>query len=89
MAGLEACLKAGADIIVNTDADNQYCADDIPKLIEPILSGKAEIVVGSRPITEIKYFSLILATDYLLGGLQSFPKYRKKLFQGFLIKRTF
>jgi glycosyltransferase involved in cell wall biosynthesis len=57
MAGIEACLKANADIIVNTDADNQYCADDIPKLIEPILSGRAEIVVGARPIQQIKHFS--------------------------------
>lgn len=58
MAGLEACLKAGADVIVNTDADNQYYADDIPKLIEPILLGKAEIVIGARPINQIKHFSL-------------------------------
>jgi glycosyltransferase involved in cell wall biosynthesis len=57
MAGLEASLRAGADIIVNTDADNQYCADDIPSLIEPILMGKAEIVIGARPITEIRHFS--------------------------------
>lgn len=57
MAGLDACLKAGADIIVNTDADNQYCADDIPKLIEPILKGEAEIVVGARHIDEIEHFS--------------------------------
>jgi glycosyltransferase involved in cell wall biosynthesis len=57
MAGLEACIKAGADIIVNTDADNQYNADDIPKLIEPILSGNAEIVVGARSISDIKHFS--------------------------------
>lgn len=59
MAGLEACLKAGADIIVNTDADNQYCAADIPKLVEPILRGEAEIVVGARPIRQIKHFSPI------------------------------
>jgi len=57
IAGLEACLRAGADVIVNTDADNQYCADDIPSLIEPILSGKAEIVIGARPISEIAHFS--------------------------------
>ncbi len=57
MAGLEASLKAGADIIVNTDADNQYCADDIPKLIGPILRGEAEIVIGARPIQEIEHFS--------------------------------
>ncbi len=57
MTGLTACVERSADIIVNTDADNQYCADDIPELIEPILSGKAEIVVGSRPIAETKHFS--------------------------------
>jgi glycosyltransferase involved in cell wall biosynthesis len=57
MAGIEASLIAGADIIVNTDADNQYCAEDIPKLIEPILSGRAEIVIGTRPIGKIKHFS--------------------------------
>ena len=57
LAGLDAGLRAGADIIVNTDADNQYCADDIPKLIGPILKGEAEIVVGARPIAEIEHFS--------------------------------
>ena len=57
MAGIEACLKEGADIIVNTDADNQYCADDIPKLVRPILEGSAEIVIGARPIQNIKHFS--------------------------------
>ena len=57
MAGIELALKAGADIIVNTDADNQYCAEDIPKLIQPILEGTADIVVGARPIQEIKDFS--------------------------------
>ena len=58
MAGLEACLKAGADIIVNTDGDNQYCADDIPELIQPILDGKAEMVIGARPIGDIEHFSV-------------------------------
>lgn len=57
MAGLDACLKNGADIIVNTDADNQYCADDIPKLIQPILEYKADIVIGERPIDETEHFS--------------------------------
>jgi glycosyltransferase involved in cell wall biosynthesis len=57
MAGLEASLKAGADIIVNTDADNQYCADDIPKLITPILEGSVDIVIGARPIGETEHFS--------------------------------
>ncbi len=68
MAGLEASLGAGADIIVNTDADNQYCADDIPKLIEPILSGKADIVVGSRPVAEIEHFSPIKKILQKLGS---------------------
>lgn len=57
MAGLDACLKNGADIIVNTDADNQYCADDIPKLIQPILDKKADIVIGERPIDDTQHFS--------------------------------
>jgi glycosyltransferase involved in cell wall biosynthesis len=68
MTGLEASLLAGADIIVNTDADNQYCADDIPKLIEPILSGRAEIVIGTRPISKIKHFSPIKKFLQKLGS---------------------
>lgn len=57
MAGLDACLRNGADIIVNTDADNQYCAGDIPKLIRPILDKRADIVIGERPIDETEHFS--------------------------------
>lgn len=57
MAGLDACLKNGADIIVNTDADNQYCAEDISKLIQPIMDKKADIVIGERPIDETAHFS--------------------------------
>jgi hypothetical protein len=57
MAGIDACLKLGADVIVNTDADNQYSAGDIPKLVEPILKGEAQIVIGCRPIGEIAHFS--------------------------------
>jgi glycosyltransferase involved in cell wall biosynthesis len=68
LAGLEASLNAGADIIVNTDADNQYCADDIPRLIEPILSGEAEIVVGARPIDEIEGFSFMKKCFQKLGS---------------------
>ena len=68
MAGLETALKAGADIIVNTDADNQYCADDIPKLIQPILDGTAEIVVGARAIQEIDDFSPIKKFLQRLGS---------------------
>jgi glycosyltransferase involved in cell wall biosynthesis len=55
-AGLEACLKRGADVIVNTDADNQYNAQDIPLLIKPILDKKAEVVIGARPISDIRHF---------------------------------
>lgn len=56
-AGLDACLRNGADIIVNTDADNQYVADDIEKLVRPILEGKTDIVIGERPIDETAHFS--------------------------------
>lgn len=57
MAGLDACLRNGADIIVNTDADNQYCGDDIEKLVRPILDGQADIVIGERPIDQTAHFS--------------------------------
>lgn len=55
--GLIACLRLGADIIVNTDADNQYQGQDIPKLVAPILKGEAEIVVGNRQTHNISHFS--------------------------------
>lgn len=57
MAGLDACLRNGADIIVNTDADNQYCGADIEKLIQPILRKEAGMVVGERPIDQTAHFS--------------------------------
>ena len=57
-AGLDSCIKLGADVIVNTDADNQYMAADIPELVAPILAGKSDVVIGARPIDEIKSFSL-------------------------------
>ena len=57
MAGLDAALRQGADIIVNTDADNQYCGEDIGKLIRPILDGEAEVVIGARPIDSTEHFS--------------------------------
>lgn len=59
MTGLDACLRLGADVIVNTDADNQYNAADIPALTAPIVSGEADIVVGARPIATIEHFSPI------------------------------
>lgn len=56
-AGLDMALKLGADIIVNTDGDNQYKCEDISKLIKPILKRKADIVIGSRDIANIEHFS--------------------------------
>lgn len=57
MAGLDACLRNGADIIVNTDADNQYCGEDIEKLVRPIINGETDIVIGERPIDQTEHFS--------------------------------
>jgi len=68
MAGLDACLRLEADVIVNTDADNQYCAADIPKLVEPILAGRADYVIGARPISEIPHFSPIKKLLQKLGS---------------------
>ena len=56
-AGLDASLKLGADVIVNTDADNQYYGGDIPKLVEPIIAGDADMVVGDRETDQIEHFS--------------------------------
>lgn len=68
MAGLDACLRNGADIIVNTDADNQYVGEDIAKLIAPILNGTADIVVGARPIEDTAHFSFIKKLLQRLGS---------------------
>ncbi len=57
IAGIEGCLERGADIIVNTDADNQYNAKDIQRLVEPILAGRAQLVVGDRGVATQEYFS--------------------------------
>ena len=68
MTGLDASLKLGADIIVNTDADNQYCAADIPALVAPILEGRAEYVIGTRPIAWIEHFSPVKKFLQKLGS---------------------
>lgn len=68
MAGLDGALRAGADVIVNTDADNQYCAADIPALVAPVLAGDADIVVGARPISEIEHFSPVKKMLQKLGS---------------------
>ena len=57
MAGIDASLRAGADIIVNTDADNQYSGQDIARLVAPLISGEADIVIGDRNIREIRHMS--------------------------------
>lgn len=59
VAGVDACLDRGADVIVNTDADNQYRGEDVAKLVAAILDGDADLVVGARPIAEIESFSLL------------------------------
>jgi len=66
--GLDECLRLGADIIVNTDADNQYCADDIPKLIKPILENQADIAIGERPISSNRHFSPIKKLLQYIGS---------------------
>jgi glycosyltransferase involved in cell wall biosynthesis len=67
-AGLDASLKLGADVIVNTDGDNQYRAADIPKLVAPILAGRADMVVGDREVATVDHFS---GTKKLLQRLGS------------------
>lgn len=67
-AGLDACLKLGADVIVNTDADNQYCADDIPALVAPIVQGRADMVVGDRNVMEVDEFSAVKKRLQRLGS---------------------
>lgn len=57
MTGIRACLEQGADVIVNTDADNQYNADDIPALVKPLVEGSADMAIGARPINTIEHFS--------------------------------
>lgn len=67
-AGLDACLKLGADVIVNTDADNQYSAADIPKLVLPVVEGRADMVVGDRQVMTIQHFSPLKKSLQRLGS---------------------
>ena len=67
-AGLDACLKLGADLIVNTDADNQYFGGDIPKLVAPILAGEADMVIGDRETDQIEHFSPLKKRLQRLGS---------------------
>ena len=68
VTGLEACVKLGADLIVNTDADNQYESDDIQRLVEPILAGRAQMVVGDRGVAKLTEFSPIKRVLQRLGS---------------------
>ena len=67
-AGLDACLKLGADVIVNTDADNQYFGGDIPKLVAPILDGDADMVIGDREVASLEHFSPLKRRLQRLGS---------------------
>jgi glycosyltransferase involved in cell wall biosynthesis len=67
-AGLDACLKLGADMIVNTDADNQYFGGDIPKLVAPILQGEADMVIGDREVDRLEHFSPLKKRLQRLGS---------------------
>jgi len=78
-AGLEAALLAGADIIVNTDADNQYCGVDVARLVEPILAGRADIVVGDRGVATLDHFSPVKRL------LQRFGSWVVQLASGFAV----
>jgi glycosyltransferase involved in cell wall biosynthesis len=80
LKGIEKSIQLGADIIVNIDADNQYCSNDIEKLVLPIIERKAEIVVGERPISNIKNFSKIKKM------LQKFGSFVVKIVSGTSIK---
>lgn len=68
MTGLQASLALGADVIVNTDADNQYEASDIPLLTAPIIAGQADMVVGARPIDDTEHFSWVKKKLQRLGS---------------------
>jgi glycosyltransferase involved in cell wall biosynthesis len=68
MTGIDAALRQGADVIVNTDADNQYEAADIPLLVDPILKHRADMVIGARPIAQTEHFSWIKKQLQHLGS---------------------
>src|SRR4051794_21657815 len=67
-AGLDACRKLGADVMVNTDADNQYKGEDIGKLVAPVLAGNADMVVGDRQVDTIEHFSPLRKSLQKLGS---------------------
>src|SRR2546428_4979021 len=74
-AGIDTALKLGADVIVNTDADNQYYGPDVAKLVRPILEGRADMVIGDREVTGVEHFSPLKKALQRLGswGLRRAP----------------
>src|SRR6266511_115261 len=78
-AGIDAALKLGADVIVNTDADHQYRAADIPRLVSPILAGRADMVVGDRQVKDVEHFS---ASKKVLQRIGSNPQTRDSRLAG-------
>lgn len=66
--GLDACLRFGADVIVNTDADNQYLAEDIAKLVKPILADEAEMVIGDRGVRDLEHFKPLKRKLQVIGS---------------------
>jgi glycosyltransferase involved in cell wall biosynthesis len=68
VTGMEAALAVGADVIVNTDADNQYCGADVEALIQPILDNRADIVVGDRGVAALEHFSPVKRLLQRLGS---------------------
>src|SRR5438552_507149 len=68
MAGLDACVRLGADVIVNTDADAQYAGSEIPRLIAPILAGEADMVIGHRDVGQVEHFSWTKRRLQMLGS---------------------
>lgn len=79
-AGINKCLEQGADIIVNTDADNQYCGEDIKRLVKPILNNQADVVIGDRQTSSIKHFSLFKKL------MQKFGSYAVRKLSGTRVK---
>lgn len=67
-SGVDACLKLGADIIVNTDADNQYAGEDIVKLVQPLLDREADVVIGDRQTDTVAHFSFVKKRLQKLGS---------------------
>ena len=78
LRGVEYALAHGADVVVNTDGDNQYCGHDIGKLIQPVVDGSADLVVGCRPIADHPEFSPIKKTTVYTSSIDVIPCFHRK-----------